>query len=73
MMYWNGMGWWGWLMMVAFWVVVVLLVVWAVRSTTAGRSIEEKDPLRILDERFARGEIEVEEYRERRTVLEGRQ
>ncbi|HKX76852.1 MAG TPA: SHOCT domain-containing protein [Acidimicrobiia bacterium] len=72
MWYWHGMGWWGWLMMVAFWVLVVLLVVWAVRSSTTGGSTEpkEKDPRGILDERFARGEIDPEEYQERRAVLE---
>jgi uncharacterized membrane protein len=28
------------------------------------------DPLRLLDERFARGEIEAEEYTARRELLE---
>ncbi|HEX6937300.1 MAG TPA: SHOCT domain-containing protein [Actinomycetes bacterium] len=30
------------------------------------------DPLRLLDERFARGEIEAEEYTARRELLKSR-
>lgn len=72
MLYWHGMGPWGWLMMVAFWAMVVFLIVWLVRSTATPRRREEDTPLRILDERFARGEIDREDYDERRKVLEGR-
>jgi putative membrane protein len=69
MMYWNGMGLWGWLMMIAFWAVIILLITWAIRSTTTPRQLDEDSPLRILDERLARGEIEREDYEERRQVL----
>lgn len=70
MWHWNGMGVWGWLMMVAFWVVVIALVIWMVRSTGGSTRSDENQALRILDERFARGEIEQDEYQERRRVLE---
>jgi putative membrane protein len=66
------MGLWGWLMMVAFWAVVVFLIVWAVRSTATSGQPTEDTPLRILDERLARGEIDLEDYEERRQVLESR-
>lgn len=57
--------------MMVFWVLVVLLVVWAARATTSGSA--EGDPLRIVDEQLARGEVEPVEYNERRAVLlEGR-
>ena len=59
-------------MMVAFWVLVVLLIVWAVRSTATPRPTEDRGALRILDERFAGGEIEPDEYKERRAILEGK-
>ncbi|MEX0797739.1 MAG: SHOCT domain-containing protein [Acidimicrobiia bacterium] len=72
MLYWHGMGPWGWLMMVAFWAVVVFLIVWAVRSTATPGRRGDDSPLRILDERLARGEIDREDYDERRKVLEGR-
>ena len=62
----------GLVMMAAFWVLIALLIVWAMRSSTTGSSTEtrEKDPRGILDERFARREIEAEEYQERRSALE---
>lgn len=72
MMYGYGMGWWGWLMMFLFWVPVVLLIVWAVRPARAVGSPDDNGPKRILDERLARGEIGLEEYQERRAVLEAR-
>lgn len=80
MMGWYGDGAWGWggwlvmtLMMVAFWGLVVWALVAIFRGTsgsddriTEGRT---RDPLEILDERFARGEIDAEEYRARQDVL----
>ena len=70
MWYWHGMGFWGWTMMVAFWILVVLLMVWAVRPTSSS-SPRVDAPLRILDERLARGEIDLEVYDERRAALLG--
>ncbi len=79
-------GWWGFgLGMLLFWGVViggiVLLVRWAVgpRGPQAGATPPPvaqgpaggPDAHRILDERFARGEIDEEEYRRRGDVLRG--
>jgi len=72
MWYWHGMGPWGWLTMIAFWAAVTFLIIWAVRSTATPGRREEDTPLRILDERLARGEIDLEDYEERRQVLESR-
>ncbi len=69
MWYWRGMGPFGWAIMVAFWVLVVLLIVWAVRWS--GQP-QDKAAFRILDERLAKGEIDPAEYKERRAVLESR-
>jgi putative membrane protein len=80
MMGWYGDGAWGWagwlvmtLMMVAFWGLVVWGLVAIFRGTNRSdaRNAEDRtrDPLEILDERFARGEIDVEEYRARQDVL----
>ena len=71
-MMWGADGWWwGWIMMATFWVVVVWLVVWAIRS--GGRSDRpargESDAERRLDERFADGEIDADEYASRRDLL----
>ncbi|MBI4258953.1 MAG: SHOCT domain-containing protein [Actinobacteria bacterium] len=72
-MYGWGHGLWGWLAMLLFWGGLVLLIVYAIRSPSVDRSRREDQPStgrRVLDERLARGEISVDEYRERREVLE---
>ncbi len=68
-MMWAG---WGihWTWMVMFWAVVIGLIAWAVMRlapTTAGR--EDEAARRILDARYARGEVDDEEYRRRRSEL----
>ena len=69
MMWWGGD--WGWgaflamaVMMVAFWA----LIIWAVLSLTRGGE-RRRDSESILAERFARGDIDDDEYRRRREVL----
>jgi putative membrane protein len=77
MMYWNGMGWGGWVMMtvtmVAFWALVAAAVVALVRSTRreAPRHERQTDALELLDGRFARGEIDEDDYHRRRDLLTG--
>ena len=80
--YWHdGWGWghmiFGPLMMIAFIAVVVILVVLAIRwigGSSRGavppvHTPQGRPPLDILKERFARGEIDKEEFEERRQVL----
>lgn len=75
--YHAGMGWAGWLAMVIGMVVFWGVVVWAViaifrsaqASTTDGGTAAHRDPQDILDERFARGEIDESEYRARTDAL----
>ena len=83
MMWWGqGFG-WGWmlfggLMMILFWGGLIALIVLAVRGLTgAGSSTATPTPvntsnsaLRILKERYARGEITKEEYEDMRRDLE---
>lgn len=67
-------GGWGVLWMIASWALIVAIVVLIVRSFSTGsaeRPEHAESPRTILDERFARGEISEEEYRERARVLEG--
>ena len=80
--YWHD-GWdWGWghmmfggFMMVAFWSGIILLIVLAVRwlgsgpSHGAGLPPSGKRALDILQERFARGEIDKAEFEERKQSL----
>ncbi len=73
---------WGWghmlfgsLMMVLFWggiiLVIVLLVRWIGSGSAGGAGAPSagKTPLDILRERFARGEIDKEEFEERKKLL----
>jgi putative membrane protein len=58
------------LMWIAFFGVVIVLVVLAIRRFGGGTFMPPgKMPLNILQERFARGEIDTEEFEERRRVL----
>ena len=81
-MWWNGgsgVGWGGWLLMtltmVAFWglLVVAAVAAWRAGDRGAGRGgrapAPPNTPEQVLAERFARGEIDEEEYRRRREVL----
>ena len=69
--YHDGMGWGGWLLMtlvmVIFWALVVVAVVALFRGAEPRKDHRTADQL--LDERFARGEIDAVEYQTRRDTL----
>lgn len=75
----EGLGWrhmfFGSFMMLLFWGGLIILIFVAVRWMGAGSPRGNGGPapgnraLDILDERYARGEIEKEEYEERRRLL----
>jgi putative membrane protein len=73
----NGGGhWWGWLIALGVLAVIVGLVVWVVTRITATNraATSPTEPARrsaddILADRFARGEIDEDEYRRRRDAL----
>ena len=76
----GGIGWGGWLVMVAMmvvfwaalaWVVVTLIRHGTATSQAAGPPPQYPDAQRVLDERYARGEIDDDEYRRRRDMLRG--
>ncbi|HXV70012.1 MAG TPA: SHOCT domain-containing protein [Acidimicrobiia bacterium] len=66
-----GFGGFGFLWMVLFWVGVILLVVWAVREGS-DRGQNPPSALSILEERFARGEVDADEFSARRRELASR-
>ena len=83
-MMWNDPGGYGWHMGVGGWLLmtfvvivalallasVVVLIVRSVRPQPPAASGDRRSPAdATLDERYARGEIDAEEYRERKNVL----
>ncbi len=58
---------WGWMM--AMMLIVLLAVVWIIRSAIVSRSTSDQ-PETILRQRFAHGEISEDEYRSRKNELE---
>ena len=73
--HWYGeMGWGGWVAMIVamalLWGLLIAAVVAMVRNPGSDNSHQGRaDPLRVLDERFARGEIDEGEYRDRKRAL----
>ncbi|KDE97106.1 conserved hypothetical protein [uncultured Mycobacterium sp.] len=76
----DGWGWGGWILMtvgmVAFWALVITAIVFAVRFVADSRHTSTRPPVSgpmraedLLHERFARGEIDGEEYRQRMALL----
>jgi putative membrane protein len=73
----NGFGWgpgFGWIFMILFWGVVIVGIVAIVRWVLEQRSERSaprgRTPLDVLRERYARGEIEREEFEQKRRDLD---
>jgi putative membrane protein len=60
--------------MILFWIAVIagvfVLVKWLVDQSSAGKGSRDKSPLEIVRERYARGEINREQYEQIRRDLE---
>jgi len=69
---------WGFAMMLfmgLFWIFVIAGAVWiaatlARRQGDGGESTRERAALRILEERLARGDVDVEEFKARKAAIE---
>ncbi|GGZ20669.1 SHOCT domain-containing protein [Streptomyces poonensis] len=80
-MYWNGHGMtgWGWFTMsistVVLWALLITIAILIFRTLNrasgAPRTSVPTPPEQLLAERFARGEIDEEEYQRRLAVLRG--
>ena len=63
-----GMGWFGMIFMLVFWVLVIVglvfLIKWLIQTTSSGKTDGRTGPkaIDILKERYARGEISKEEF-----------
>lgn len=74
MMMWSG-DWsgWGWipmlLSMLIFWGGLVAIVAFAIQALSKSQSPAPESPMDLLKERYARGEIDRDEFDERQQVL----
>lgn len=67
---WHGFG---WVFMILWWVSIIAVIVATVKwlaTGSSGSSSREKTALDILKERYARGEIDREEFEQKRRDLE---
>jgi putative membrane protein len=71
--YWGGRGWGpvGGFVSLAFVVLLVLLVASLIRNRPGAGPATSSSAIRILEERYARGEISRDEFLERRAALTG--
>ncbi len=61
----------GTIFMVLFWVMIILAVVYLVKYFGQGQDgKKEKTPMDILKERYAKGEIDKDEFEKRKSDLE---
>ena len=70
------MGWFGMIFMIVFWVLVIVglvfLIKWLIRSTKSDKDIMRvgSRALDILKERYARGEIDKDEFQRMKADLQ---
>jgi len=57
--------------MILIWGLIIGVVIWVIRAVTARRSADRKSAREILDERYARGEIDRDELQQKRRDLSG--
>lgn len=76
MMWWYGpgygMGVEGFIFMFVFWILIIVGIIYLVKALGnqgRGGGISGKTPLQILQERYAKGEIDKKEYEEKKKDL----
>ena len=76
MMWGGGMGWFGMIFMTVFWVLVIVglvfLIRWLIQTTKSEKSVVRggSSALDILKERYAKGEIDKEEFETKKSDLQ---
>jgi len=74
---WGEFGWWGmgfgFVFMILFWLLVILgiaaLIRWLQAQSGSNQGTRGKTPLEIVQERYARGEIDRDEYEQKKRDL----
>ena len=75
MMHWypDMMGWGGGIGMIIFWIIVIILIVVLVKfiaTQSSGRTERKETPIEIIKRRYASGEIDKEEYEQKKKDLD---
>ncbi len=68
-----GGGWmpFGWIFMILFWAVVILLIFWLYKQVTGTKDVARvESALEILKKRYAKGEINQKEFEEKKKDIE---
>lgn len=62
------------LMMLVFWGGLIWMIAYVIRGSSRSGERAANDPsaIRLLEERFARGEIDQDEFEERRRILKSK-
>lgn len=72
---WGEFGWWGmgFVFMILFWLLIVLgiaaLIRWLQAQPGSNQGARRKMPFEIVQERYARGEIDRDEYEQKKRDL----
>jgi uncharacterized membrane protein len=66
---WTTAPWWHWFGMAGFWLVILLVAVWAMSRVVPRHPTSRPHARELLDERLARGELGLDEYRRLRDEL----
>ncbi len=69
-MMWGLAPWWHWLGMAIFWVGLIGVAIWAVGRLFPPADGRPSAARAALDERLARGEVDLEQYRHLRDLIE---
>lgn len=68
-----GWGLGGGIMMIIFWVAIILFIVWIVKEASgrndSDKTRHDKSAIEILEERYAKGEIDKKEFEEKKKDL----
>ena len=68
--YWDGFGMYGLVSMLLFWLLLIFGIVALFRYLGGGKTFkEENSALRILKERFVKGEIDKKEFEEKKKEI----